>query len=146
MSDNRRHEKLNRFDKCSIKKSTARRRAAGLAVVSLVCSNDTNSHYEGAVILKPCSPVGESPRRPFPSGTRPGGRRDKAFCISSLDGSPSRLETCGGEGRHSMWYGGYVKETVCSNWEDISYFIFSESQNYYESNAITISSSFKHEI
>lgn len=39
------------------------------------------------------SPVGESPRRPFPSCTRPGGRRDKAFCISSLDGSPSRLET-----------------------------------------------------
>lgn len=45
-----------------------------------------------------CIPVGESPRRPFPSGTSPGGRRDKAFCISSLDGSPSRLETWRGGG------------------------------------------------
>lgn len=43
------------------------------------------------------SPEGESPRRPFPSCSRPGGRSDNAFCTSSLDGSPSRLETCSEE-------------------------------------------------
>lgn len=48
-----------------------------------------------------CSPEGASPRRPFPSCSRPGGRRDSAFCTSSLDGSPSRLDTCreGGRGK-----------------------------------------------